>query len=72
LPEGADYLLEEKDTATRKLRWYYYLLGLAVAGTLPACSDNKPAGPLSGTGVKLDAFDEEEKERDRVRSALVR
>jgi phosphate transport system substrate-binding protein len=34
--------------ATRKLRWYSYLLGLVVAGALPACSDNKPAGPLSG------------------------
>ncbi len=34
--------------ATRKLRCYSYLLGLAMAGTLPACSDNKPAGPLSG------------------------
>jgi phosphate transport system substrate-binding protein len=34
--------------ATRELRWYSYLLGLAVAGALSACSDNKPAGSLSG------------------------
>jgi phosphate transport system substrate-binding protein len=34
--------------STRKLRWCCYLLGLVVAGSLPACSDNKPAGPLSG------------------------
>ena len=44
--------------ATPKLRWYCYLLALAAAGTLAACSGDKSAadnsaepiesGPLSG------------------------
>jgi len=31
-----------------KSHWYCYLLGMVVAVSLLACSDNKPAGPLSG------------------------
>jgi phosphate transport system substrate-binding protein len=39
--------------ARRQFNWYFYLLGLVVAGSLAACSDNKPSGPLSGR-VSMD------------------
>ncbi len=36
-----------------KMHWYSLFLGLAVAGAIPSCSDNKPGGPQSGN-VSID------------------